>query len=155
SSTRVPTDAERATVTDPISKALLQFWPAPNAPGTTNYIANVAASTFDNSGVAKIDHHFSDRDVLTARWAEYQGTAVTAGVLPQLGGTSNSPISRSGVVTETHSFSPNLLNEFRFGFSRNTTYLIVQDSGFNAASIFTDSSGKPLAGVVDGTKNVL
>jgi Carboxypeptidase regulatory-like domain len=155
SSTRVPTDAERATVTDPISKALLQFWPAPNAPGTTNYIANVAANTFDNSGVAKIDHHFSDRDVLTGRWAEYQGTAVTAGVLPKLGGTSNSPISRSGVVTETHSFSPNLLNEFRFGFSRNTTYLIVQDSGFNAASIFTDASGKPLAGVVDGTKNVL
>src|SRR5579871_327120 len=27
SSTRVPTAAERATVTDPISKALLQFWP--------------------------------------------------------------------------------------------------------------------------------
>jgi hypothetical protein len=155
SSTRVPTDAERATVTDPISKALLKFWPAPNAPGTTNYISNVAANTFDNSGVAKIDHHFSDRDVLSVRWAEYQGTAVTAGVLPQLGGTSNSPVSRSAVATETHTFSPNLLNEFRFGFSRNTTYLIVQDSGFNAATIFTDANGKPLSGVVDGTKNVL
>ncbi|HYR44340.1 MAG TPA: TonB-dependent receptor, partial [Terriglobia bacterium] len=38
SSTRVPTDAERATVTDPISRSLLQFWPAPNAQraGVTN-----------------------------------------------------------------------------------------------------------------------
>ena len=37
SSTRVPTDAERAQVTDPISKALLQFWPAANTsqPGST------------------------------------------------------------------------------------------------------------------------
>ena len=63
SATRVPTDAERATVTDPISKALLKFWPSPNGTGTTNYIANVAANTFDNSGILKIDHHFSDRDV--------------------------------------------------------------------------------------------
>src|ERR1700737_2477935 len=37
SSTRVPTDAERASVTDPISRALLQFWPAANTPGTNNY----------------------------------------------------------------------------------------------------------------------
>ena len=156
STTRVPTVAERATVTDPISKALLQFWPAPNAAGTTtNFIANVSASTFDNTGLVKIDHHFSDRDVLTGRWGEYQGTAVTAGALPQLGGTSNMPLSRSGVVTETHTFNQGLLNEFRFGFSRNQTFLTVQDSGFNAASVLTDASGNPLSGVVDGTKNVL
>src|SRR5712691_11229481 len=52
STTRVPTDAERATVTDPISRAILQFWPLPNAqkPGqTNNFIANVRASTFDNT----------------------------------------------------------------------------------------------------------
>src|SRR5262249_46496294 len=52
SSTRVPTDAERATVTDPISKALLQFWPAANAQRagqTNNFIANVSATTFDNT----------------------------------------------------------------------------------------------------------
>lgn len=156
SSTRVPTAAERAIVTDPISKAVLNFWPEPNAPGTTiNYISNVAANTFDNSGLVKIDHRFSDRDTLSGRWAEYQGTAVTAGALPALGGTSNAPVSRSGVVTETHTFSPTLLNEFRFGFARNQTFLTVQDSGFNAASIFRDASGKPLTGVVDGTTNIL
>ena len=156
STTRVPTDAERATVTDPISRAVLKSWPSPNAPGTTtNFIANVPAATFDNTGVVKIDHHFGEKDVLTGRWGEFQGTAVTAGALPLLGGTSNMPVSRSGVVTETHTFSPSMLNEFRFGFSRNQTYLTVQDSGFNAASIFLDASGKPLAGVVDGTKNVL
>ncbi len=149
SATRVPTDAERATVTDPISKALLQFWPSPNGTGTTNFIANVAANTFDNSGVLKIDHHFSERDVLSGRWAEYRGTAVTAGVLPTLGGTSNVPVSRSLVLTETHTFNQGLLNEFRLGFSRNETLLTVQDSGFNAASIITDGSGKPLTGVVE------
>ena len=103
----------------------------------------------------KIDHHFSERDVLSGRWAEYRGTAVTAGVLPTLGGTSNVPVSRSLVLTETHTFDQGLLNEFRFGFSRNETLLTVQDSGFNAASIITDGSGKPLTGVVNGAQNVL
>jgi hypothetical protein len=158
SSTRVPTDAERAQVTDPISRALLSFWPTANATragSTINYIANVGASTFDNTGLIKIDHNFSDRDHLTGRWAEYQGSAVTAGVLPSLGGTSNTPISRSGVLTETHTFSPTLLNEFRFGFSRNVTNLTVTDSGFDASTVLRGADGKPLPGVVNGAQNVL
>jgi hypothetical protein len=154
----VPTAAERAQVADPISQALLQFWPTPNTshPGSTiNYIANVGASTFDNTGLIKIDHNFSDKDHLTGRWAEYQGTAVTAGVLPSLGGTSNAPISRSGVLTETHIFTPNLLNEFRFGFSRNTTFLTVTDAEFDASPIFRGPDGNPLPGVVNGKQNLL
>jgi hypothetical protein len=158
SSTRSPTDAERASVTDPISKAVLQFWPAPNStrPGQTiNFISNVGASTFDNTGLVKVDHNFSDRDRVTGRWAEYQGTAVTAGALPTLGGTSNAPVSRSGVLTETHTFTPKLLNEFRFGFSRNQTFLTVQDSGFDASKIFVGADGKPLPGVVNASQNLL
>ena len=158
SSTRVPTAAERAQVSDPISQALLQFWPAPNTshPGSTiNYIANVGASTFDNTGLIKIDHTFSDKDRLSARWAEYQGAAVTAGVLPSLGGTSNVPVSRSGVLTESHIFKPTLLNEFRFGFSRNTTFLTVTDSGFDASTIFRGPDGNPLRGVVNAKTNLL
>jgi hypothetical protein len=158
SSTRVPTDAERAQVSDPISKALLQFWPAPNAvqPGSTiNFIANVGASTFDNTGLLKIDHSFGQNDRLSGRWAEYQGTAVTAGVLPSLGGTSNTPVSRSLVLTETHSFEPTVLNELRLGFSRNQTFLTVTDSGFDASTIFKGADGKPLPGVVNGAQNAL
>ena len=158
SSTRVPTDAERAQVTDPISKALLQFWPAPNAsrPGSTiNFISNVGASTFDNTGLVKIDQSLGDKDHITGRWAEYQGTTVTAGVLPSLGGTSNAPVSRSGVLTETRTFTPSLLNEFRFGFSRNQTFLTVTDSGFDASKVFVGGDGKPLSGVVIGSQNVL
>ena len=155
STTRVPTAAERATVTDPISQRLLQFWPAPNAPGTTNFIANVGASTFDNTGLIKIDQNFGQSDHLTGRWTEYEGTTFTPGALPLQGGNANAPISRSGTLTENHTFTPTLLNEFRFGFSRNRTFITVQDSGFNAQTIFTDASGKPLAGVVDGSKNIL
>ena len=158
SSTRVPTPAQRAQVTDPISQALLQFWPMPNTsqPGSNiNYIANVPASTFDNTGLIKIDQNFGEKDHLSGRWTEFQGTSVTAGVLPGLGGTSNAPVSRSVVITETHTFSPTLLNEFRFGFSRNQTFLVGTDYGFDASTVFKDASGNPLPGVVNGKQNLL
>ena len=153
STTRVPTAAERAQVTDPISQALLKFWPSPNASGANNFVANVGSTTFDYTGLIRVDHDFSDRDHLTGRFADYQGATFTPGALPTEGGNGNVPVSRNGVITETHTFSPTLLNEFRLGYSRNQTFITVQDIGLNAASIF-QSNGQPLAGVVDGTKNI-
>jgi hypothetical protein len=155
SSTTVPTAEQRATVTDPISKALLPFWPAPTGVGTINFIANVGSTTFDNTGLVRIDHRFNDRDNLTGRWAEYEGTTFTPGALPMQGGNANQPISRSGVFLENHTFSPTLLNDFRFGFSRNQTFITVQDSGLDASKIFVDTTGKPLAGIVVASQNLL
>src|SRR5262247_1881393 len=156
SSTRVPTAAERATVTDPISKRVVDLWPTPNTPNpnaSINYIANVAARNSDNTGLVRIDHNFSDRDRLSGRFIEFRGESITPGQILQNGGNSNSPLSRSFVLTETHTFSPNFLNEFRFGASRNVTKFLVQDTDFNAASIFLGADGKPLPGVVDATKD--
>src|SRR5882762_4201637 len=157
SSTHVPTDAERASVTDPISKSLLQFWPAPspNATGFNNFIANVGSTTFDQTGLVKVDYNLSQEDHLSVRWAEYSGTMFTPGALPLMGGNANKPVSHSDVIDYTHTFSPRLLNELRLGFSRNQTFITVQDSGFNAAKVFVDSNGNPLPGVVDGSKNLL
>jgi len=161
SSTHVPSAADLALVPqsqwDPISKSLLQFWPAPspNATGTNNFIANVGSTTFDWTGLVKVDYNFSEKDHLSARWAEYSGTTFTPGALPMLGGNGNLPVSHSDVIDYTHTFSPRLMNELRLGFSRNQTFITVQDSGFNAAKIFVDSSGNSLPGVVDAGKNLL
>ena len=152
--TRVPSDAERAQVTDPISKNLLQFWPKANTSvGANNFIANVGATTFDYTGLIRIDHEIGPNDHLTGRFADYQGVTFTPGALPLQGGNGNTPVSRNGVLTETHTFGPTLLNELRVGYSRNQTFITVQDVGFNAASVF-QLNGQPLAGVVDGTKNL-
>jgi hypothetical protein len=159
SSAQVPSDAERASVTDPISKSLLQFWPRANVTPTggtkINYIANVRATTFDETGLAKVDYNFSEKDHLMGRWAQYGGTTFTPGALPLLGGNANAPLSDSGVIDYTHTFSPRFLNEVRLGFSRNQTFITVQDSGFDASKIFVDASGNPLPGVVVASKNEL
>lgn len=159
SSTRVPSAAEIATVKDPISKSLLQFWPAPNInnapPGANNFIANVRATLFDETGLAKVDYNFSEKDHLMGRWAQYGGTQFTPGALPLQGGNANSPVSDSGVIDYTHTFSARFLNEVRVGFSRNQTFITVQDSGFDASKILVDASGNPLPGVVKASQNQL
>jgi hypothetical protein len=156
--TRVPTDAERTTVTDPISKSLLQFWPAPNtqrAGTANNFIWNVRATTFDNTYLGRVDHNFSEKDHLSFRWTDYRGNTFTPGALPALSGNANTPVSRSAGLNESHTFSPTFLNEFRLGFSRNETFITVQDMGFDASTIFVGTDGKPLSGVVVASQNML
>ena len=156
SSQVVPTAAQRASVTDPISKNLLQFYPQPNTsiPGSAiNFIANVGSFDYDHTGLIKVDYEISANDVLSLRFADYQGSTFSAGQLPNLDGTGNVPVSRSAMLSENHTFSPTMINELRLGYSRNQTFITVQDVGFNAQTVF-NINGAPLAGVVDGTKNV-
>src|SRR4029077_5138666 len=158
STTRVPTAAERATVTDPISKSLLQFWPTQNftpTSGSNNFISNVPSLTFDETGLAKVDYAFSEKDHLSVRWAQYGGTTFTGGAIPLEGGNANSPGSDSGLIDYTHTFSSRVLNEARFGFCRKKTFVTVQDSGLDASKIFVDSSENPLPGIVNGSTNKL
>src|SRR5258705_5231407 len=135
-------------VPDPISRRVPQFWPEPNAIGSTNYIGNAQARNSDETGLVRIDHAIGNADRLSGRWIEFQGSAVTAGATSLSGGDSNAPVTRSLGLSETHTFTPRLLNEIRLGFSRNTIDMEVQDLGFNAATIFTDSAGNPLPGVI-------
>ncbi len=155
SATRVPTAADRALVTDPISQKLLQFWPTPNASGTNNYISNVASADKDHTGLMKIDHTFSPQDSLAFRWTEFRGNLIYPGTLPTTGGNEDNPVQRSLSLNETHTLSPTFLNEFRAGYSRNLTMRTVQDANVNAASIFTDASGNPLPGAVNSTTDPL
>src|SRR5712692_4156347 len=126
-STRVPTPVERASVTDPISKRLLQFWPEPNATGALNYVANVPARRSDDTGLVRVDHSFGKGDRLTGRWIEFQGSTVTGGQTPLTGGGSNLPVNRSLVLSQTHTFTPAFLNEIRLGFSRTQSGTTTQD----------------------------
>jgi len=155
SSTRVPTLAERASVTDPISQRLLAYWPAPNVTGTTNFISNVRNQDSDDTGLLRVDHRIGQRDQISGRWAEYQGWSVVPGATALTGANQGPPAQRSAMLSEVHIFSTTFLNEMRLGYSRNRMERTVQDQGLNAAGIFTDASGAPLPGVVDAARDPL
>ena len=156
----VPTLSQRASVTDPISLRILQYFPLPscncddiNASGT-NFTSNVRNVLSDDTGLAKVDHQLGTKDHFLAHYIVYNGRTFSGGPTPLSGGSSNTPKSYSISFEENHTFSSSLLNAFRLGYSYNQTKFVVQDSGLNAAAIFTDAAGNPLPGVVDGTKNV-
>jgi hypothetical protein len=80
-------------------------------------------------------------DGVTQAWLPYDLPFAVRGFLAHF-----RPVA--GFLLETELW-PNLLNEFRLGWSRSERDFIVQDTGFNAAAIFTNAAGQPLAGVVD------
>ncbi len=151
----VPTQAQRAQITDPIAASLVQFYPAPTVPtaaaGTTNFVGNAYNSTKDNTNFVRLDHLISDSDRLNGHYIYYAGTVVAGGTsLPTTGGNSNTPNQQNAELSETHTFSPTLLTELRLGFSRNKTHFVTQDGNLNAQTVL---AGVP--GVVNGAKNPL
>lgn len=104
---------------DPVAKGLTALYPLPNVPGTLNY-QTTARNTFDsdNFGV-RVDQRISDRDQIFGRYTENDLTQ-SAGTWSDILGPTNQNKTHGFVLvaSETHIFSPTLVNELRFGFSR-------------------------------------
>lgn len=116
---------------DPNAVAILKLFPAPNqqTSGTltyaNNYYAIVPQPTNTTQYDVRIDHKLSDKDSLLGTFSYYLQTSTGAMPLPGIleGGTSVGNFAThtpafSLVLTETHIFSPTLLNEFRFARER-------------------------------------
>ena len=141
----VPTAAERTgvvTIPDPViqnfedqlqvplnsvAQTILNKYPQPNQPngefGANTFNFMFSQPTNDDQFSARLDHHFSAKDTLFARasyvnnvaketdsWAAEQGGANFS--------TSNIGQARNYALSETHLFSPTLLNDFTFTLNR-------------------------------------
>jgi hypothetical protein len=131
----VPTAAQRAGIEgtttlagpfDPAAVALLNpaLTPLPNLPGVTNNLLTESEQKFDsNQYNARIDQRISGADYVFARAAifdarefdPYGSTILNEAQLPAFG-RNLSTHTIDLTIGETHTFSPNLLNEFRFGW---------------------------------------
>lgn len=111
---------------DPVSAKLVDLYPAPNYtdPSTrTNYLAsppkNINRSQYD----FRVDHTFSSNDTIFGRYSFYNFTNLDGGPWPGIADTGNfhDNYGRHLTISETHVFSPSLVNEVRFGYK----YLFV------------------------------
>ena len=107
------------------AQALLNLLPppTPGVTGTNNLLAVGGQSIDTNQYNARVDHQFSTRDSVFVRVSVFDAnefdpfgsSVLNEALLPGFGRTLRTH-SVNFSAGETHTFSPNLLNEFRFGW---------------------------------------
>ncbi|MBX7222910.1 MAG: TonB-dependent receptor [Blastocatellia bacterium] len=110
---------------NPVGQRYLNAFPLPNTNGgrvNGNYVSQrIQNQDFDDFDV-RVDYILGSNDTLFGRYSQGSATSLTTSRLPNLpagfGSGSNFNDPKSFVFGETHTFSPTLINEFRFGFVR-------------------------------------
>jgi hypothetical protein len=124
---------------DPIGSTLASYFPVPNVPGarsgTGNFRANQNATGVFDDYVARIDHTISDRDRIYGRLLAQTDHTVTAAVFPVAALDPNAVTSHNyyyDVLADyIHTFTPTLLNEFRFGYQGRQALSISSSADSN------------------------
>jgi len=153
---------------DATTQKWIPFWPAPNVanapipvPGgfpTYNYFTAARGYVNSDQYNARLDHSIGPRDQLWGAFTHDNRPTFVPGAEPLSG--SSWPLSDTLVtLTETHTFSPNIVNDARLGYNRGRTYLVGQGALTQnyASNVFgmTNTSpnpfdyGVPGAGVSD------
>jgi hypothetical protein len=104
----------------------LNAFPAPNQAPTSNVLNNYAHQQFIvnqyNDFDARLDWHFKSKDQLFVRYSYGQDndnkTVSVEGMPSGFAAGLNNTHPRGVAAGETHIFTPNVVNEFRFGYSR-------------------------------------
>jgi hypothetical protein len=104
----------------------LNAFPLPNRTATNGVLNNYANQQFIvnryNDFDARLDFHLLTRDILFARYSYAQDndtkTVSIVGLPSGFAAGSNNTHPRGLAVGETHIFSNNIVNEFRFGYTR-------------------------------------
>ncbi len=108
----------------PIAQKLLSLYPAPNVgdttafDGTTNYVQNVDNSYTSNQFDIRGDQYVGKKLQIFGRFS-WKNIGVTSPTELLVASSNFVDQYRMLVASGTYSFRPNLINEFRFGFTRN------------------------------------
>ena len=155
SATFVPDAASRAAAV-PSVQPLLNLWPTPPA-GAPDFsgIAEVFGSPLqtiqEEFGTARADHIFSERDTLAGIYTIDDGRDFTATPLDSFSSDVVTLREQVATLEETHVFSPVLVNNARFGFSRAGYFFTGEPTpGTPAASVPGFLIGHPVGAVVVG-----
>src|SRR5262249_7263296 len=99
------------------AKAGLQFYPLPNTSLTgANFVNRIKDKLDINHFGLKGDVNLSAKDTLSARWLYQDRDATQFNVMP-LSGQIFPVTTRNAVLSEIHTFTPSLVNEFRLGYN--------------------------------------
>ena len=123
---------------DPLALRLLQYLPEPNvAPNNqftnaNNYLTLVGFPIDQGQLSLRLDHNFSDQDKVFGRYTRTKNTRMNRAWNNGLADTDARDDQRNNhnfVFSETHVFSTSLVNELRFGATRQN--LVFQHPSFD------------------------
>lgn len=158
-----------ASLISPISKKIFNLYPLPTInvlnpdQGNNNFFTQRANQERINNYEFKIDHRLTAKNSLTGRYSNQDLKTNRANLLPGLptagfGAGDELGNTRQITVSDTHTFSPTVLNEFRFGLTQieigifncgvggacGTSATFAQDVGYpNANDGSLEASGGP------------
>lgn len=114
---------------NPIAQNYFNLYPSPTASGVLNpntnnpnyFTERANKEVIDNYGI-KIDFKVSDKNSLTGRYNDQKLFTTRANLLPGLptagfGAGDERGDTRQITLSDTHTFTPSIINEFRFGFT--------------------------------------
>jgi hypothetical protein len=119
---------------------LLAYYPVPNIlnvnEGVNNYQIITDSSNISNNGLLKIDQKLGPNDQLSGLFLRdfTSSTNPTAGSALGNFGTTTSVHNTMIAVSETRVFTPNLVNDFRYGRTRTVSAEEANDHGINWAT---------------------
>lgn len=120
---QVPTQEQRASVTDPVAQKLLPLIPLPNVPGTNTFAGSGSAPVDIDQFTGDLSHQLTDKDRIHGYYAiqdderREPAAPVSNATLPGFGDI-RAATRQIFTFNETHVFSNTVVNEFRFGFNR-------------------------------------
>jgi len=153
---------------NPIAAKLLSLFPEPNTAGqvnnfgpANNYLSNPVEPNNTNQLDLRVDHKISDSDSIFGRFSWSNTRDVPPGdIPPPLDAASFSSgvflqKPRNVVLSETHIFSPHLINEFRAGYTQAESDRLQFNSTVNESAALgipgipfaSDNGGLPQFGV--------
>jgi hypothetical protein len=146
-----------------VGKGFASFYPTPTSATpagqlpANNYAFNAPQIDSLNLGSLRVDHTFSVKDTLSATYNDFEDSQISQNnvvcgnrVIPGFDCTVDLLARLSG-LTETHIFNPNLINEFKIGYSQFSNPRITNDQNVKFIEQFnipgTRLDGPPYAGV--------
>ncbi|MGH9398202.1 MAG: carboxypeptidase regulatory-like domain-containing protein, partial [Terriglobia bacterium] len=118
---------------DPRAQKWHAFTPTPNIPSAVNsattplfnYAASPTIRNDFNDANIRVDETLSSKDQLHGSYSFHDVPHIEPSVMP-LAGRSYPMRSQVASITESHIFSPTIVNEARFGYNRGKTFLVSQ-----------------------------
>ena len=142
------------TALDPVAVRLLAMTPMPTIPNQiiNNYVANQLSRIHDHQGNVRIDHQFSENDFLSGAYHLSDEKINQDGIFGAITGITTTVRAQNLSLNHTHTFNPETLNNFKFGFNRlkaidaiysGGTPNIISQLGINGISTDPANNGFP------------